>query len=127
MLEIGTLENWLWEAACKIRGEVDAPKYKDYILLLIFIKRLSDVFDDEVGKLIKEYGNEKTAFDFVEAERIANEMNEVLAQFPHWKTNEEHEGKIKTELYGKIKKKENIDPKDCVKIGGYALKVLKGR
>jgi len=26
-LDIGTLENWLWEAACKIRGEVDAPKY----------------------------------------------------------------------------------------------------
>ncbi len=29
-LETGTLENWLWEAACKIRGEIDAPKYKDY-------------------------------------------------------------------------------------------------
>jgi type I restriction enzyme M protein len=34
-LELGTLESWLWEAACKIRGEIDAPKYKDYILLLI--------------------------------------------------------------------------------------------
>ena len=31
-LDISTLENWLWEAACKIRGEIDAPKYKDYIL-----------------------------------------------------------------------------------------------
>lgn len=29
MLDIKTLENWLWEAACKIRGEIDAPKYKD--------------------------------------------------------------------------------------------------
>ena len=46
-LDIKTLENWLWDAACKIRGEVDAPKYKDYILPLIFLKRLSDVFDDE--------------------------------------------------------------------------------
>ncbi|MFN3330553.1 MAG: hypothetical protein ACK419_06485, partial [Pyrinomonadaceae bacterium] len=25
------LENWLWEAACVIRGPVDAPKFKDYI------------------------------------------------------------------------------------------------
>lgn len=24
-LDINTLENWLWEAACKIRGEIDAP------------------------------------------------------------------------------------------------------
>jgi len=45
-LDLSTLENWLWEAACAIRGPVDAPKFKDYILPLIFLKRLSDVFDD---------------------------------------------------------------------------------
>ncbi|MCU0643919.1 MAG: type I restriction-modification system subunit M N-terminal domain-containing protein, partial [bacterium] len=55
-LDIKTLEGWLWEAACKIRGEVDAPKYKDYILPLIFIKRLSDVYDDEFENLSKEFG-----------------------------------------------------------------------
>lgn len=33
-LDVNTLENWLWEAVRKIRGEVDAPKYKDYILPL---------------------------------------------------------------------------------------------
>jgi len=27
-LDLTTLENWLWEAACKIRGPVDAPKFK---------------------------------------------------------------------------------------------------
>jgi type I restriction enzyme M protein len=32
-----TIRNWLWEAAYKIRGPVDAPKYKDYILPLIFV------------------------------------------------------------------------------------------
>jgi type I restriction enzyme M protein len=55
MLDIKTLENWLWEAVCKIRGEIDAPKYKDYILPLIFLKRLSDVFDDEVEKFSKSF------------------------------------------------------------------------
>ena len=30
-LETSTLENWLWNAACQIRGPIDAPKYKDYI------------------------------------------------------------------------------------------------
>ena len=33
-LDITTLESWLWEAACIIRGPVDAPKFKDYILPL---------------------------------------------------------------------------------------------
>jgi len=55
-LDIKTLETWLWEAACKIRGEIDAPKYKDYILPLIFLKRLSDVFEDEMMKLSADYG-----------------------------------------------------------------------
>ena len=66
MLDIKTLENWLWEAACKIRGPVDAPKYKDYILPLIFLKRLSDVFDEEIDKLVKEYGDKKTVEKLVE-------------------------------------------------------------
>ena len=34
-----------------IRGPIDAPKFKDYILPLIFLKRLSDVFDDELKQL----------------------------------------------------------------------------
>jgi type I restriction enzyme M protein len=46
-LDIPTLETWLWDAACAIRGAADAPKFKDFILPLVFFKRLSDVFDDE--------------------------------------------------------------------------------
>lgn len=29
-LDVSALENWLWEAACTIRGPLDAPKFKDY-------------------------------------------------------------------------------------------------
>jgi type I restriction enzyme M protein len=53
-MTIGELEQWLWEAACAIRGPVDAPKFKDYILPLIFLKRLSDVFEDELDALAQE-------------------------------------------------------------------------
>ncbi len=66
MLDIKTLENWLWDAACKIRGEIDAPKYKDYILPLIFLKRLSDVFEDEMGKIAKDYGSREIAEELIE-------------------------------------------------------------
>jgi type I restriction enzyme M protein len=59
-LDVKTLESWLWEAACKIRGPIDAPKYKDYILPLIFLKRLSDVFEDEINRLSQRYGRKDT-------------------------------------------------------------------
>ena len=67
-LDLSSLEQWLWEAACQIHGPVDAPKYKDYILPLIFLKRLSDVFDDEVNRLSETYGNKETAAALVEAD-----------------------------------------------------------
>jgi len=50
-LDRSTIASWLWEAACQIRGPVDAPKYKDFILPQIFLKRVADVFDDEVDRL----------------------------------------------------------------------------
>ena len=65
MLDIKTLETWLWNAACSIRGSVDAPKFKDYILPLVFVKRLSDVFEDEIKRLSEEFGNENTALEIV--------------------------------------------------------------
>ena len=49
-----SLESWIWDAACSIRGAKDAPKYKDFILPLIFTKRLCDVFDDEVNRIAGE-------------------------------------------------------------------------
>jgi type I restriction-modification system DNA methylase subunit len=49
-LDVAALESWLWEAACVVRGPLDALKFKDYILPPIFLKRPSDVFDEEVGR-----------------------------------------------------------------------------
>ncbi len=68
MLSTKSMEQMLWDAACSIRGEKDAPKFKDYILPLIFIKRLSDVFEDEVKRLVETYGDEDTALSILEAD-----------------------------------------------------------
>jgi len=75
-LDIPTLESWLWEAACAIRGPVDAPKFKDYILPLIFLKRLSDVFEDELERLAEEYGSRDFAVRLVEDERALGAIKE---------------------------------------------------
>ena len=60
------MEQMLWDAACSIRGEKDAAKYKDYLLPLLFLKRLSDVFDDEVDRLEVDLGDRETVLGIVE-------------------------------------------------------------
>lgn len=60
-----SLENWIWDAACSIRGAKDAAKYKDFILPLIFTKRLCDVFDDELNRIAQEVGSRAKAFKLV--------------------------------------------------------------
>ena len=66
------MEQMLWDAACSIRGEKDASKFKDYLLPLLFLKRLSDVFDDEIDRLADEYG------DRAIAQEIAEDDHELL-------------------------------------------------
>jgi type I restriction enzyme M protein len=63
-----TMEQMLWDAACSIRGEKDAAKFKDYLLPLLFLKRLSDVFDDEIARLAEDYGDRDTALEIAEGD-----------------------------------------------------------
>src|SRR5882724_13580979 len=60
-----SLETWIWDAACSIRGAQEAPKFKDFILPLIFTKRLCDVFDDELNRIAQEVGSRAKAFKLV--------------------------------------------------------------
>ncbi len=66
-----SLESWIWDAACSIRGAKDAAKYKDFILPLIFTKRLCDVFDDELNRLAedKSVGSREKAFKLVKRDK----------------------------------------------------------
>lgn len=61
-----SLETWLWDAACALRGAADAPKYKDFILPLVFVKRLCDVFDDEINKIAENTGSRTKALALIE-------------------------------------------------------------
>lgn len=64
-----SLESWIWDAACSIHGAVDAPKYKDYILPLIFVKRLCDVFDDEVQRITDKLGSKEKTLKLIDKDR----------------------------------------------------------
>ena len=54
----GQLESYLWGAATLLRGLIDAGDYKQFIFPMLFLKRLSDVYDEERAEALAEYGDE---------------------------------------------------------------------
>lgn len=57
-LSLQELESHLWKSADILRGSVDSSDYKSYIFGLLFLKRLSDVFEEHRTEILKEHGEE---------------------------------------------------------------------
>ena len=55
----GELESYLWGAATLLRGTIDAGEYKAFIFPLLFLKRLSDVYDEEFENALTESDGDK--------------------------------------------------------------------
>lgn len=100
-VSLETLKSHLWESANILRGSIDAADYKNYIFGLLFLKRLSDVFEEEGERIERETSNkevvwndpdeheffvpEKARWDFIKTHtqnlgEILNKANEALEE-----------------------------------------------
>ena len=87
-------EATLWAAADKLRGHMDAAEYKHVVLGLIFLKYISDAFEEQYAKL--------------KAEKNANpeDKDEYVAEHTFWVPPEARwtylQGRAKDPLVGKL-------------------------
>lgn len=57
-LTLDEMKQFLWGAATRLRGQIDATGYKEYIFPLLFFKRISDVYDEQFNGYVAEGGEE---------------------------------------------------------------------
>ena len=60
----------LWLAADKLRNNMDAAEYKHVVLGLIFLKYISDAFEEKHAQLLKESGADPEDPDEYKAENV---------------------------------------------------------
>ena len=89
------INSTLWRAADTFRGKIDSSLYKDYILVMLFIKYLSDVYKEHYEEYSEKYnGNEerikralsrerfildeKSTFDYLYEEINLNNIGEII-------------------------------------------------
>src|ERR1017187_5724871 len=53
------VNNTAWAACDTFRGVVDAGQYKDYILVMLFLKYISDLWNDHAEGYRKRYGGDE--------------------------------------------------------------------
>jgi type I restriction enzyme M protein len=53
------INDMLWKACDSFRGTIDATEYKDYILTMLFVKYISDIWQDHYDEYKKQFGNDE--------------------------------------------------------------------
>src|SRR6478735_4371076 len=76
------LKDTLWKAADKLRGSMDASQYKDVILGLVFLKYVSDAFEERREQIRTELTAE--GFSEEQLAPLLDDMDEYTAHAVFW-------------------------------------------
>ena len=79
------INNAVWKACDTFRGSIDPSVYKDYVLTMLFIKFLSDVYDDKYEAYLAKYNG-----DHERTKRAMQHERFVVPEHSHFKFLFEH-------------------------------------
>lgn len=99
------LEGYLWGAANLLRGSIDAGEYKNFIFPLLFLKRLSDVYDEEYENALAESGNDESYANMPEQHRF------IIPKGAHWKKIREKNLEVGRAIQTAMRDIEKANPK----------------
>lgn len=77
IITLEELKSFLWGAAVRLRGQIDASGYKEYIFPLLFFKRISDAYDEQYENFVAEGGEEY-------AKEQAEDLAIKIPEGAHW-------------------------------------------
>jgi len=80
------VNNTAWAACDTFRGVVDPAQYKDYILVMLFLKYISDLWADHYAEYKKEYGDNE--------ERIRRKLERERFILPYVEFKDEKTGEV---------------------------------
>jgi type I restriction enzyme M protein len=89
------VNNTLWRACDTFRGKIDSSIYKDYVLVMLFIKYVSDIYKERKDELMEKYNNDEemvqrqlryerfvldqtSTFDYIYDKRNGTDVGEVI-------------------------------------------------
>ena len=71
----------LWKSCDELRGGMDASEYKDYILVLLFVKYVSDKYEGKKGLIeIPKKGSFQDMVTLIGKPEIGEEMNKIIGK-----------------------------------------------
>lgn len=68
----------LWKSCDELRGGMDASQYKDYVLVLLFVKYVSDKYETDARILIPEGGGFKDIIALKGKKEIGDGINTII-------------------------------------------------
>jgi type I restriction enzyme M protein len=107
------INNALWSACDTFRGAFDSSEYKNYILVFMFLKYLSDVWKDHYNKLKEQYGEDEELIQRkLKRERFVLPEN-CTFDYIYNHRNDSNIGEIIDKIFAKIEER-NIEKLDGI-------------